>query len=155
MMSGNVRPDLTHLSSASSYSGICHLPMPAGPMSRTKAVCFGDFLRQLRGPRSAGAQVRGREEQARRGVLALDRGLQPLRQRLIRRVVAQEPALHSMHRVAEPHAGPPPNATGLLIQDIELSGTGQRECVSWVAKYFRRSSNWSDAPEEGSSADVV
>jgi hypothetical protein len=61
--------------------------------------CFGDFLSQLRGPRSAGAQVRGREEQARRGVLVLDRGLQPLRQRLIRRVVAREPALHSMHHL--------------------------------------------------------
>ena len=60
---------------------------------------FGDFLRKLRRPRSAGAQMRRREEYARSGVLALDRGFKPLRQRLIRRVIAEKPALHSSHRV--------------------------------------------------------
>ena len=37
-MSGNSVADFTHLSSASSYSGTCHLPMPASPTSRMKAV---------------------------------------------------------------------------------------------------------------------
>jgi hypothetical protein len=42
-MSGNVHPEFTHLSSASSYSGTCHLPMPAAPISRIKGVRFGDY----------------------------------------------------------------------------------------------------------------
>ena len=57
-----------------------------------------DFLGKLRRPGTAGAQVRGGEEDARGGVLALDGGLEPLRQRLIRRVIAEKPALHSKHR---------------------------------------------------------
>ena len=39
-MSGKVRPDFTQRSSASSYSGTCHLPTPCSPISRTKASAF-------------------------------------------------------------------------------------------------------------------
>jgi hypothetical protein len=51
-----------------------------------------NFVGELPRPGAAGAQVRRRKEHARRGILMLDRGLEPLRQCLIRRVIAEEPA---------------------------------------------------------------
>ena len=86
-----------------------HLPFADASWAdqQNEAGRIGDFLRKLRRPGTAGPQVRGREEYARGGVLALDGGFEPLRQRLIRRVIAQKPARHSSHRVrAVVHRGP-------------------------------------------------
>ena len=97
-MSGNFLPEFTHLSSASSYSGTCHLPMPAAPISRMKAVASAISCASCADQEPPARRCVGAKNSATRGPW-LDRGLEPLRQRLIRRVVAQEPALHSMHHL--------------------------------------------------------
>ena len=54
-----------------------------------------EFLGELIGPGPAGAHVRGREEDAQRRVLALDRALQSRRLLPIRAVVAEKPMWHA------------------------------------------------------------
>ena len=77
-----------------------HLPLPDAGFAdqQNESVRVGDLLGELRRPRAAGAQMCRREEDARCGIFALDGGFEPFRQRLIGRVVAEKPALHSMHR---------------------------------------------------------
>ena len=115
-----------------------HLPRSHFPADQQNESGRGrDFLGKLGRPGTAGPHVRGGEEYARGGILALDGGLEPLRQRLIRRMIAEKPARHSSHRV-EPlctrdllptacrnATGPP---TRRAWQDIELSGISQRGC---------------------------
>ena len=102
-----------------------HLPSVRRPFAdeQNESGRLGDFLGELGRPGAAGPQVRGREEYARGGILALDGGLEPLRQRLVRRMVAEKPARHSIHRVrAVVHQGPccgwlaAGNATGPLTR---------------------------------------
>jgi hypothetical protein len=77
-----------------------HLPRTHFPANQQNESGRGrDFLGKLGRPGTAGPHVRGGEEYARGGILALDGGLKPLGQRLIRRMVAEKPARHSSHRV--------------------------------------------------------
>src|SRR5277367_34431 len=46
---------------------------------QNEGVRLGELLDELLSPRAAGAQIRGRKEDTGRRVLALDRGLDPLR----------------------------------------------------------------------------
>jgi hypothetical protein len=62
---------------------------------QNEGVRFGELPGKLVSPRAAGAQVRVRKENAGRRVLALNRGLDPLRQRLVRRMIAKKPARHA------------------------------------------------------------
>jgi hypothetical protein len=63
-----------------------------------KAVDSSNFLGQLRLPEAASAHALWRKENFRIGILALERVLQPLRQRDILRGIAQEPAPHAKDR---------------------------------------------------------
>ncbi len=77
-----------------------HLPFADafGADQKDEGGRLGDFPRELLRPGAAGPQMRGCEEDARGRILALDSGLETLRQSLIRRMVAEKPALHSTHR---------------------------------------------------------
>jgi hypothetical protein len=63
-----------------------HLPVAEPPLTHQEnETCrIRDFLRELRGPETAGPQVRGREKYAASRVLAFDGGLDPFRQRMVR-----------------------------------------------------------------------
>ena len=78
---------------------------------------ISDFLRKLRRPGAAGSEVRRSEECAGSGILAFDRGFEPLRKRLVRRMVAEKPALHSMAPGWQSCTRAARNATGPLVQE--------------------------------------
>src|SRR6202043_3770355 len=111
-----------------------HLPFADASCSdqQNESGRLCDFLRKLLRPGTASPQVRGRKKQARGRILALDGGLEPLRQRLIRRVITEKPARHSSHRVRGRCARGTVFADGLLpatgsltrsaCQVIELPG---------------------------------
>src|SRR5271166_5154932 len=76
-----------------------------GPNEQNEGVRLGELLSELVGPGAAGAQVRRREEDLKRRVLALDGALQPRRQLLIRRVIAEKPAPHASAPFGTQHTG--------------------------------------------------
>ena len=86
---------------------------------QNESVRLGQFLGELRGPGAAGAQARRREEHAERRVLALDGALEPLRQRLIRRVIAEKPARHAFA---------PSEAESIANCDGSITRAGQAFC---------------------------
>ena len=59
-----------------------------------EGVRLSEFLRELIRPGAAGAQVRRGEKDACRRVLAREGGLEPLGERLVRRMIAEKPARH-------------------------------------------------------------
>ena len=83
-----------------------HLPFADAGLAdqQNESGRLRDFLGELGRPGAAGAQVRGREEDARRRILALDGGLEPLGQRLVRRVIAEKPARHAFAPVEPQHS---------------------------------------------------
>ncbi len=75
------------------------------PDQQNEGIRLLDFPGQLRRPRAPGAQMRRREKHPRGGILALDGGFEPARQRFVGCVVAEKPTAHSRHRIKEiPHA---------------------------------------------------
>src|SRR5262249_8910068 len=74
-----------------------HLPIANTPLAhqQDEGVRLRDLIGERFRPEAPRAQTRRREEHANVRILSLKRGLQPLGQRLIRRMVAQEPSSHS------------------------------------------------------------
>ena len=74
-----------------------HLPIANTLLANQQheGVCLRDLLGERFRPESSRAQTRRREEYAGVPILALKRGLEPLAQRPIGRMVAQEPPSHS------------------------------------------------------------
>jgi hypothetical protein len=65
------------------------------PDQQNENIGVRDLLRELRRLGAAGAHSSRREKNVRTGILALDGGFQPLRHRLVSRMIAEKPPLHS------------------------------------------------------------
>ena len=92
-----------------------------------KGRCFSDFLDEFGQPEAARAQALECEKDVRLGVLAPQRRLKPLHEREVLRIVTEEPAPHSLHRVDDllSETRPDRSPGG---QNIELPPVCQRVC---------------------------
>ena len=69
--------------------------MPDSPISRMKAFASAISWASCADQEPPARRCVGAKNTREAGILALDRGLEPFRQRLIRRVIAEKPALHA------------------------------------------------------------
>jgi hypothetical protein len=75
-----------------------HLPRTDARLAHQEdeGVCIGNLGRQLRGPKPARAHLGGSEKDPRLRVALLDRRFEPLGKLVIGRVIAEEPAPHTV-----------------------------------------------------------
>ena len=94
-MSGKSASDFTQRSSASSYSGTCHLPTPASPISRMKASAAAISSASCAVHEPPARRLEGAKKTLNPGPYFAHADLEPLGQLLIGRVIAEEPAPHT------------------------------------------------------------